>query len=75
MAGDDWLYIRALAPYKAWIAKNVVYGGFTDIEFNPKKSVNCQARAFAEFLAILDRGVVERVHEDFLYFASLLPPL
>lgn len=71
----DWLYIRALTPHCAWIASNVSYDGFTDIEFNPKKSINCQARAFAELRAILERGDLEHVRHDFSYFASLLSPI
>ena len=44
----DWLYIRSLEQHADWIRQNVMYGAFTDIEFNPRKQVNCQARAFAE---------------------------
>ncbi len=69
----DWLYIRTLFPHRLWISEKVSYQGYTDIEFNPAKSINCQARAFAELMALADRGQLERVGEDFLYFASLLP--
>ena len=71
----DWLYIRALLPHRLWISEKVSYQGYTDIEFNPAKSINCQARAFAELMALADRGQLERVGEDFSYFASLLPPV
>ena len=46
----DWLYIRTLVRHQSWISENVSYQGFTDIEFNPAKSINCQARAFAELV-------------------------
>lgn len=69
----DWLYIKALIPHRFWIREKVSYQGYTDIEFNPAKSVNCQARAFAELMALEDRGQLEKVGEDFSYFADLLP--
>ena len=71
----DWLYIKALLPHRLWINENISYQGYTDIEFNPAKSINCQARAFAELMALADRGQLERVGEDFSYFASLLSPV
>ena len=51
----DWLYIRSLKQHADWIRQNVMYDAFTDIEFNPRKQVNCQARAFAEYLSLLKR--------------------
>lgn len=48
----DWLYLRALNQYKGRIEKLLNYDGFTDIEFNPDKSVNCQARAVAMGVAL-----------------------
>lgn len=71
----DWLYIKALIPHKKWILRNVEYEGYTDIEFNPAKSVNCQARAFAEVIALAHRGLLERAGEDFNYFVTLLDPI
>lgn len=71
----DWLYIRSLVEHVDWISDNVDFDGFTDIEFNPVKQVNCQARAFAELLSLTKRSSVSRVASDFHYFASLLPPV
>lgn len=71
----DWLYIRTLAPHIDWIMDNVHYDGFTDIEFNPKKSVNCQARAFAELIALQQRGLLKKCTTDFYFFAKLLKPI
>lgn len=71
----DWLYIRALVPHLEWIRERVTHKGFTDIEFNPKKSINCQARAFAELVALEERGKVSKSQEDFSYFSSLLPAI
>lgn len=71
----DWLYIRAIAPHFDWIERKISYEAFTDIEFNPVKQVNCQARAFAEFLSLLRSGKLREVVSDFCYFASLLKPI
>ncbi|GGC16438.1 hypothetical protein GCM10011363_36060 [Marivita lacus] len=68
----DWLYIRSLVEHADWIEKNVHYDGFTDIEFNPAKQVNCQARAFAEFLSLLSRSKLKEAAGDFYVFADML---
>lgn len=51
----DWLYVNAL--HQSEFADEVLsYNAFTDIEFNPKKSFNCQARAAAMYVAIMLRS-------------------
>lgn len=55
----DWLYIRALYPHRAWLERLSSYRGFTDIEFNPSRSINCQARSCALFVALAARGYLE----------------
>ncbi|ANV86913.1 DUF6977 family protein [Picosynechococcus sp. PCC 7117] len=50
----DWLYLSALQPYQDFLIRHLYqYKGFTDIEFNPKKSVNCQARSCAILVSLL----------------------
>ena len=68
----DWLYIRSLEKYADWIKDTVRYDAFTDIEFNPAKQVNCQARAFAEYVSLLSRGHLTEVAQDFDLFVALL---
>ena len=68
----DWLYIRSLAEHADWINENVEYDAFTDIEFNPAKQINCQARAFAEFLSLHDKGKLQEAAADFEAFAEML---
>ena len=70
----DWIYIRSLTNHTDWIRENVTYGAFTDIEFNPGKQVNCQARAFAEYLSLLYRGRLQDVVADFESFVNMLQP-
>lgn len=48
----DWLYIRALYPHREFLQRLHHYAGFTDIEFNPAKSINCQARSCATYVAL-----------------------
>lgn len=49
----DWLYINALLKNPD-LADNITnYDGFTDIEFNPERSINCQARSAALFCALV----------------------
>lgn len=71
----DWLYIKSLVKHSDWIKRKVFYDAFTDIEFNPAKQVNCQARAFAEYLSLIDRGELHAAASDFDHFASMLSPV
>lgn len=55
----DWLYVRAVYKNKDLSEEILKYDGFTDIEFNPEKSINCQARAAALFVSLSRRGLLE----------------
>jgi len=68
----DWLYIRSIQPHVDWIAKNVDFYGYTDIEFNPEKSINCQARSVATYMTLMNRGSSGECFEDFDLFRSML---
>ncbi|MDG2497701.1 MAG: hypothetical protein P8M68_05935 [Aquiluna sp.] len=52
----DWLYINALSGKKRLADEVLQYDIFTDIAFNPGKSINCQAGAVALFVALVRRG-------------------
>lgn len=43
----DYIYIKALIQNYGYNLDLTEYDWFTDIEFNPKKSINCQARTVA----------------------------
>ncbi len=49
----DWLYLKALQPHQEFLEKLYLYKGFTDIEFNPEKSINCQARTCALLVSLM----------------------
>lgn len=70
----DWLYIRALYPHRDFLQRLHRYAGFTDIEFNPEKSINCQARSCATYVA-LDRQELlsECVKSSDTFMHVLLP--
>jgi hypothetical protein len=55
----DWLYINAIFPHRDWLKRLYNYAGFTDIEFNPSKSINCQARSCALFVSLMKRELLD----------------
>lgn len=48
----DWLYLLALTQHVDLAAPLLGYDAFTDIEFNPRRSLNCQASAAALYVAM-----------------------
>ncbi|MDW2878160.1 MULTISPECIES: DarT1-associated NADAR antitoxin family protein [Bacillaceae] len=57
----DWLYINALAINKSLSEEIVKYDAFTDIEFNPGKSINCQAKAAALYVSLNKLNLLDYV--------------
>jgi hypothetical protein len=55
----NWLYCKALQVNTQHAAALQAYGAYTDIEFNPQKSVNCQAYAAALFQSLKAFGVLD----------------
>ena len=56
----DWLYLNALRNRATLSSAVIAYDAFTDIAFNPDKSINCQAGAVALFVALSRRGILEQ---------------
>ena len=48
------------------------YAGLTDIEFNPHRSINCQARSAALFLNLMKRGELDEVLQSPSDFTRVL---
>lgn len=68
----DWLYITALWQNPELSSKLLDFKGFSDIAFNPKKSLNCQARSAALFVAFYKTQIIESVVKDkHLYLAYI----
>lgn len=65
----DWIYINALKQRVEYHEPILNFQAFTDIEFNPKKSINCQAYSLALFQSLLKRNILEEAtssRENFL---------
>lgn len=55
----NWLYINALHLHESYTEHMLGYDAFTDIEFNPQKSINCQAEAAAVYVSLRKQGLLE----------------
>lgn len=70
----DWLYSSAIFPHREFLRRLETYAGFTDIEFNPEKSLNCQARSCAIFVSMMKRGILAKAQESPSQFIAALHP-
>ncbi|WP_039057064.1 hypothetical protein [Enterobacter sp. Bisph1] len=68
----DWLYLSALNQNKVIAQHLLNFDGFTDIEFNPSKSINCQARTAALFVSLVKRNLLDEVLNSQDSFLSVL---
>lgn|SRR6185312_3137694 len=55
----DWLYINALKKQSNMTEQLLEYSAFTDIEFNPERSINCQAYSVALYISLHKRCLLE----------------
>ena len=60
----DYIYICALLQHPEVSSSLIDYDLFTDIEFNEKKGLNCQARACAIYSYMLRTGTVDKYMES-----------
>lgn len=72
----DWLYLRALKAASDADSdldgELTRYTGFTDIEFNPDRSINCQARSCALYVVLVKLGLLAEATADPESFVALL---
>jgi hypothetical protein len=68
----DWLYLGAIFPHREWLSCLGGFIGFTDIEFNPERSINCQARSVALFFSLRSNHLLEEAMESPQSFLDLL---
>jgi hypothetical protein len=68
----DWLYLTALRPHQEFLKKLFQYKGFTDIEFNPEKSINCQARTCALLVSLLHLNALDEALESQSIFIGVV---
>ncbi len=68
----DWIYINALSADE-WLADKVAeYKGFTDIEFNPQKSINCQAYSAAAYVSLVKNNLLKEALDSKEAFKDIL---
>ena len=54
----DWLYASALCRDEKLVEQVMMFDAFTDIEHNPERSVNCQARTVAKVVGLARAGLL-----------------
>jgi hypothetical protein len=68
----DWLYINTLLKNSDLIDKLKEYNIFSDIEFNPLKSINCQAYSLALFKSLLNNNIfLENLKEPKIFLSKV----
>ncbi len=68
----DWIYLNTLRANSKLVEQIIEYNSFTDIEFNPKKSINCQAASVALFVSLKKSGLLDNVLESKNSFVDFL---
>jgi len=66
----DWIYTNALLENPLLAEALTQYDAFSDVEFNPQKSINCQAKAAAIFVSLYRLGKLDTIR-SFSTFAAL----
>lgn len=54
----DWLYVNALHLHRDLAEHVLQYRAFTDIAFNPQRSLNCQAYSAALYVSLHERSML-----------------
>ena len=71
----SWLYMNALLQNLDISEEILKYKAFTDIEFNPKKSYNCQANSAAIYVSLvnknMDFNIIKNINEFKKVFKKL----
>lgn len=68
----DWIYLKALVANPDLANALAQFDCFTDIEFNPKRSLNCQAYAAALYRSLVHAGKLEEAISSKEAFLGLL---
>jgi len=73
----DWIYLKAvksnIEELNDPIYEEIInYKAFTDIEFNPKKSINCQARSCALYVSLAKKELLDIALENEEAFLDIL---
>ena len=68
----NWLYINTLHLYNELTEQLLIYDAFTDIAFNPQKSINCQAEAAAIYVSLAKQGLLKDALKDKQQFKEIV---
>ena len=68
----NWLYVNALFQNTELSNFILQYDAFTDINFNPNKSINCQARSVAIAVCLNKAGMLEECVSDQEKFLNII---
>lgn len=68
----DWLYLSALREHSEYLRRLLRYDAFSDIEFDPERSVNTQARSCALLVCLLKKDLFPKAAHDRNLFLSIL---
>jgi hypothetical protein len=63
----DWLYMNALHKKRDLAEEVLRYRAFSDIAFNPERSINCQAYAAALYVSLHERGLLDILKDQEKY--------
>jgi len=70
----NWLYINTLNLYDELTEQLIEYNAFTDIAFNPQKSINCQAEAAAIYVSLQKQGLLQEALKNKDTFLDIVYP-
>jgi hypothetical protein len=68
----DWLYLNMLHRNPDLATEVLKFDTFTDIEFNPRKSLNCQARSAALYVSLYRKEVLTEVLKSKKLYMKLM---
>lgn len=68
----DWLYLQALVQNNNLARKLMEHKGFTDIAFNPDRSLSCQARSAALYVSLNRRADFDRIINSREYYLAVV---
>ena len=69
----DWLYLNVLNQNDQQLKNAILrYNAFTDIEFNPVKSLNCQARSLAIYVSLCQTNLLEEALKNAQTFKEMV---
>lgn len=68
----NWLYVNALKQNSDIADEIIKYDAFTDIEFNPKRSYNCQAEACSIFVSLYKNSYLNQALKNITEFKKIV---